>query len=429
MKLVLFTPVIKSSAIGRMACLVVRKLIANGHEIVIIRTEKEIYFSKPTHDFGLEFSSWQDVAKVKTLADKADALIYQIGDNYEFHHGCLEWLTQLPGIVCLHDFFLGHLFREWAEHNREKANAALRAWCKAEAPNQLFRHHNSETLIAETSETMPMTEWLCAMAQGLITHSSWGIERVLKSCPGPVQVVSLAYEAPTSLPMENRSTKDKLHILTIGNVNKNKRIESIITAIAKNRTLRKKSIYRLVGEISSKDRSKLSSLAKKHKVNLIISGQVEDAVLVNAIEQADVITCLRYPALEAASASAIEALLCGKLIIVTDNGFYREIPDSCAIKINPENEISEIQSIFMQYLDDPDPLYAIAKKGQEWARATFTADNYAQKLIEMAESTTRTKALINAINYFNKLLHGWGAQGELGKNYIIEPLSVFEGIS
>ncbi|MBA2657670.1 MAG: glycosyltransferase [Tatlockia sp.] len=428
MKLVFFTPVIKSSAIGRMACLIVRQLISDGHEVDLIRIENEIYFEKPTHDFGLNFTSWTNSAEIQRLSEGADALIYQIGDNYELHIGALEWLAKLPGIVCLHDFFLGNLFHKWAKFNRLNANAALRSWCGAENPNQLFRYTNSEDLIAGTLLSTPMTEWLCAMAQAVVTHSNWGIERVLNSCPGPVHVIPLAYDAP-KLPFKKTADKNKFEILTVGNVNKNKRIESIITAIGKNRQLRKNSLYRLVGEIPSQTRNKLAALAKKSRVNLVISGQVDDAILIQAIEQADVITCLRSPVLEASSASAIEAMLCGKPIIVTNHGFYSEIPDHCAIKINPDNEIAEIQSALTQFINDPEQLSTQGLRGQLWAKATFRVDNYAAKLIEIAESTTRTKVLIDAINYFNQLMHGWGVNTDLGRDYIMKPLSVFDNIA
>jgi glycosyltransferase involved in cell wall biosynthesis len=433
MKLMLFTPVIKTSAIGRMASLVVRKLRSYGHEIIVIRSENESFFNQPIHNFGVLPISWYEFSQINVLASSVDKVIYQIGDNFDFHQGCIPWLAQLSGVVCLHDFYLGNLFYLWGQTNRLEACSILNTWYGPEAAKQFFSYKNSETLIEGTREKYPMTEWICSMAQGVITHSNWGIERVLNSCPGPVRIVPLAYDAPHAKTLANdaiKAAKDKLHILTVGHVNKNKRAESVIRAIGKSRELHSKIIYQLAGYISPETRHKLTKLAKKQKVNLIISGEVSDSILAETINQADMVTCFRWPALEAASASTIEALLYGKPTMVITTGFYSEIPDNCTIKINPENEIVEIQRVLENLIKDPGYFSALGQEAQQWARQIFTADNYALKLSEVVLATTRTSVVTNAINSFSKIMHDWGANKELIANeYIIEPLTIFADIS
>lgn len=161
------------------------------------------------------------------------------------------------------------------------------------------------------------------------------LDRVLNSCSGPVYVVPLAYDAPNVEEMDFDIKKDKLYILTVGHVNTNKRAASVIKALGKSRSLSKKSVYQLIGSITSQMRKELTALAKKNKVDLIISGEVDNTILARAIVKADVVTCFRWPTLEAASASTIKALLYGKATVVTNAGFYSEIPDECTIKINP----------------------------------------------------------------------------------------------
>jgi glycosyltransferase involved in cell wall biosynthesis len=427
MKLMLFTPVVKSSAIGRMACLITQKLIAYGHEIVVVRTEEECFFNQPIHNFGTELVSWCEFERVNTLAQSADALIYQIGDNYGFHQGCIVWLEQLSGIVCLHDFFLGNLFHRWAQAHRPEADAILRNWYTPEVADQFFSYKNGESFIEGMHATSPMTEWICSMAQSTITHSDWGIERVLNSCAGQVRVVPLAYESKLIKNNVSTAKNDKLRILTVGHINKNKRAANVIRAIGKNRLLCKKVIYQLIGYITPETRAELSTLAKKQKVNLIISGEVDDAILIDALDQANVISCLRWPALEAASVSAIEALWYGKPTMVTSTGFYSQIPDECAIKINPENEISEIKTVLEKLQANPQHLKELGQCGQQWAMQTFTADNYALKLIEVVLVTIRTGITANSLNYFSKLMHAWGGNNELiDQKYLIEPLAIFD---
>ncbi|MBA3536109.1 MAG: glycosyltransferase family 4 protein [Tatlockia sp.] len=432
MKLMLFTPVIKTSAIGRMASLVARKLSSYGHEIIVIRSENESFFNQPIHNFGVLPISWYEFSQINEHASSVDKVIYQIGDNFDFHQGCIPWLAQLSGVVCLHDFYLGNLFYLWGQTNRLEACSILNAWYGSEAAKHFFSYKNSETLIEGTLEKYPMTEWICSLAEAVITHSNWGIERVLKSCPGPVRVVPLPYDAPHAKTSENyttEATKDKLRILTVGHVNKNKRTESVIKAIGKSRELRSKIVYQLAGYVSSETEYKLSKLAKKQKVNLIVSGVVSDSILAEAINQADMISCFRWPALEAASASTIEALLYGKPTMVINTGFYSEIPDNFTIKINPENEINEIQKVLENLIKDPGYYRALGQQAQLWAMQVFSADNYVLKLSEVVLTTTRTSVVTEAINTFSKIMYNWGNEGELiGKEYIIKPLTVFSEV-
>ena len=412
MKIVLFTPTIKMSAIGRMACLVTHELLAQGHEVAVVRTEDEAFLDKPTHDFGVELISRHDSDQIVSLANQADALIYQVGDNYPFHRGCLEWLPRLPGIVCLHDFFLAHLFYDWSQGRRQEADMILRAWYGDEISRRFFSYQDGKTFIEGTRDTSPMTEWMCSMAHGVITHSSWGINRVLNACPGPVYVAPLAYDAPENIAANgciHSSNNAQFRILTIGHINPNKRAASVIRAIGNSPLLRQRSTYRLVGNIRPETIHELSALARNLGVNLVISGEVDDVTLAHAVEQADVISCLRWPSLEAASASAIEAMLYGKPIVVTDTGFYRELPDECVKKIDPNNEIDSLQSTLEQFFRDLELRHTLGIQGQQWAKSTFTPENYARKLIDIADSVNKAKPMVAAANYFVDVMNRWGA--------------------
>lgn len=430
MNLVIFTPAIKASAIGRMAALVTRALTVQEHEVTVVRTENENLFHRDTHDFGVTVLSWSDSARLTEAVQRADTVIYQIGDNYEFHQGGLHCLPSLPGLVCLHDFYLGNLFYGWAQSRRADADAILRTWYGDDIACRFFGFANSEAFIENTCNVSPMTEWICSMAQGVITHSGWGCERVLNSCPGPVRVVPLVYDAPGASTSGNRSQpvdNESLWILTIGHINPNKRVESVIRAIGDSLLLRQRVIYRLVGHVEPEVVNSLSTLARNLGVRLVISGEVDDVTLSQAIATSDVISCLRWPSLEAASASAIEAMLYGKPVIVTDTGFYAEIPDQYVLKISPDNEIGDLQSVLKSLLNDESRRKSIGAQGQQWALQTFTAENYACELTDAVEQMLKSRPTLNAVDYFCKVMHQWSENDALlNIKEIMQPLRIFE---
>lgn len=427
MNIVLFTPVLEASAIGRMARLVARKLMEYGHHVVIVRTEGTAYFSAASHDFGAEIVAWNDVARVLHICNTSDVLIYQIGDNFEYHQGALEWLPSFPGIVCLHDFYLGHLFHGWSHWHPREGAAVLKAWYGDELATRFFTYQDSHALIEGTCQQAPLTEWICSQASAVVSHSSWGLKRVMAACPGPVYVVPLAYEAPPLPAIDGNASRSRFNVLTFGHINSNKRAASVVRAIGANALLREHVAYRLVGEIEPQMNAELSALANEHGVNLTISGAATQADLAQALADADLVTCLRWPSLEAASASAIEAMRCGKPVIVTDTGFYSEIPDDCVKKIDPQNESDSLLSAMETLYHDPVLRRSLGAAAQQWADANFTADNYVNMLLQVAASASRDHPVIAAANYFTGVLGAWGASDEvLRLGATLQPMRFFD---
>lgn len=429
MNLVMFTPAIRTSAIGRVAALVTCALASQGHEVTVVRTESENLLHTETHDFGATVLPWNDAVKLAKALQLSDTFIFQIGNSYEFHQGGLHWLESLPGLVCLHDFYLGHLFLGWAQSRQSEAEFVLRSWYGDDAAARFFGYSNSNDFIEGTRDVSPMTEWICSLAHGVITHSNWGCQRVLNSCPGPVRVVPLAYNAPGASAFRNIqvSTGENLQLLTIGHVNSNKRVESVIQAIGNSSLLRQRVVYRLVGLINPETVNSISALARKHGVRLLISGEVDELTLSQAIAESDAVSCLRWPCLEAASASAIEAMLHGKPAIVTDTGFYSELPDSCVLKISVGNEIGDLQSALEGLIDDRAHGALIGAQAQHWASQTFTAENYAREVIDMSWQTLTMKPVLDAVGYFCGVLNRWSAAPEhLDFEQLTGSLDIFE---
>ncbi|RQX84319.1 glycosyltransferase family 1 protein [Burkholderia anthina] len=430
MRVLFFTPGIQRSAIGRMASLVVRELMIQGHEVTIVRTESPRFRDEQTHEFGTSVLMWNEFENVRQNLTATDLCMYQVGDNHELHEGCLHWMPIAPGIICLHDFFVGHLFCGWASSRPLEAKTVVRHWYGDAVAARFFNYASSDAFIDETSDAAPMTEWISAMALGVVTHSAWGCDRVLAACPGPVSVIPLPYDAPASDVESQPPHRDaaRMQVLTIGHVNPNKRVKSVIKAIGSNSALRNSITYKLVGHIQPEKVLSLSRLARSHGVNLVIAGEVDDSVLAEAIAESDVVSCLRWPTLEAASASAIEAMLYGKAVICTDAGFYSEIPDECIFKVSVENEIRDIASCLTQLIHNRQQITMTGEKARQWASATFSAAAYAQSLMEMARRVLVAKPVLDACRSFSEISDRWSSTGVIPlREADLVALQIFQG--
>ena len=382
MKLVVFTPALKASAIGRSAALVTKALVEQGHHVIVVRSEAPEFLDRESHNFHTVLIPWAHGMKVEDAVRWADTIVYHIGDNYAYHIGSIEWIRRWPGIVCLHDFYLGHLFFGWAQGRKNAAYDVLTKLYGAEIAKSFMAYNDGYKLLKAMHDKAPLTEWIAGQAAGVIAHSSWGIKRVKAACRGPVVTAGLPYDAP-ALPSATQTNK-RFEVLTIGHANPNKRCETIIRAIGANPFLKANTTYRMVGAIEPGMQNYLRHVAWELKVDLECNGPVNDNDLMKAIARADVVTCLRWPSLESASASAIEAMLYGKAIIVTNTGFYREIPDKCALKVDPDNEFRDVLFGLNRLRTDATLRESMGQAAQEWARETFSADKYATAIVDMA---------------------------------------------
>lgn len=430
MNLTLFSPVSQRSAIARASALVVRALGARGHQVTIVRTEDSRYVDSPTHAFDVELVRWDDAARVEREIRSCDAVIHQVGNSYEFHRGSLEWLPESAGVVCLHDYFLGHLFWGWAEGRRARAAAVLRTWYRPEVADRYFSFQSPAEFIEGTHQAAPMVEWVASMADAILTHSSWGLDRVLTACGGPVDVVPLPYDAPgaAGAPLESSRAGGPFTIVTVGHINPNKCVERVIQAIAASPVLRSRCEYRLIGRIEPATHRELSALASGLDVRLVIGGEVNDRSLELAVRQADLVCCLRLPALEAASASAIESMLYGKPIVVMDVGFFRELPDDCVRKVSPGSGLAGIRRELEHLLQHGDERRAMGARAAAWASATFSPDRYADALAAICERASSCAPAMSAVRAFTEALVGWGAsEQERANRHTLDPLRILEG--
>jgi glycosyltransferase involved in cell wall biosynthesis len=418
MKLVMFTPASHTSAIGRVAVSVIRALRLNGHDVRVVVTD----FDDPrdTHLYDCQTLSWRDDPSVVEAALQADICVYQVGDNFPFHAGAVRWMSDLPGVVCLHDYFVGHLFDAWCHANGLDGDTVVRAWYGAAVARRLASADPMD--LAERARLAPMTEWICAQAIGVLTHSRWVVETVTRACPGPVRSVPLPYEL-RRVPVEPSASRPGMfRLLTVGHMNSNKRVASVIRAVGSDEKLRQRVVYTLVGTISPVNAQHIQALAEAEGVEVVLVNDATDADVAGALAEAHCVVALRWPCLEAASASAIEGMLAGKPTLVTRFGFYDEIPDECVLKIDHAREVDDVRTALRLLIDDPDTRLRIGTTAREHALRHHRPEPYAAELVELAREALLVAAPLEVVRRTTAMLYAWGGNGDVGDEFVFGPL-------
>jgi len=428
MRIVFFTPIVQSSAIAKYSLYLVDELIKKGHDVIVIRTELEEYFQKPTYKFNTLWIDWNKKFIVEDKIVNSDILIYQIGDCYLYHKGALEYLKKYRGIIILHDYYLKNLFNGWALENQKESLEILKFFY-SDKEHQDYPS-DSTKFKDDYSEQHYLTEWICSMSLGVLTHSSQLIQKVLDSAPGPVVVSKLPYlmnEGSISNNISiNKIEKSKLDLLTFGNININKRVKSVISAIGKNYKLKNNIRYHLAGEITSNIKEEVLCLAKQYNIDLVIHGYLDDESLIKLKCEADAISCLRFPVLEAASATVIESMFLGKPIIVTDHGHYSELPDDLVFKISINNEVDDIENFLLMLIQKKINAQIICNKLREYVLYNHSLSNYVEDIFLLIDLVNQSKSIFKSVSYFNMLIYRWEVPPELIKDsHFISKIKIF----
>ena len=99
-----------------------------------------------------------------------DRVIYHIG-NSSFHRHMVPLIKEVPGIVVLHDFFLGHL-RTYLQYKRIIRNDWINALYKSHGYKALHYFYNSESL-RDVRMKYPVNKDILDHSLGVIVHSEY----------------------------------------------------------------------------------------------------------------------------------------------------------------------------------------------------------------------------------------------------------------
>jgi len=391
MRIAWFTPMSQESAIGRFSVAVAASLTKLADvEICYFDADRIRETVVPTRRF-------QSSKSVTTATlSSYDVVVYNFGNYLPFHREIFLLSRQWPGVCILHDFVMHHFFAAYhLDYLRDPAS---------------YKHLMETTYgpaapvtgrVWETDEVVrfPLFEEVTRCALGIITHSEFFKQRVEACFAGPVVRIPLAYDAGTNRPEISRQQlgvkDDQILIVTIGHVNPNKQIERVIDAISRLGAASPPIVYAILGPALPDYERKLKAAAKARGLtdSIRFLGQVPDELLSGYLSAADICINLRFPAMEGASASVIEEMLFGKPVIVTNTGFFAELPDDCVVKVRADRD-ADLTSALKELVDDESARKRIGALAQVFAENEFHADKYASKFMDFLWDVRSARPLL-----------------------------------
>jgi glycosyltransferase involved in cell wall biosynthesis len=287
-----------------------------------------------------------------------DAVLYHLGNN-PAHAGAYRALQRVPGLVVLHDASLAHLVIH-ATHMAGRTDrffAELRVLHGDGAAEAVRRHFYIGEPAPWDVEPLrfPLLGRALGCARAVLVHSRFAAAEVRRAAPGlPVEVVEHhAFPPPAAPPPAPAVAGTPVVFCTAGYLTPAKHIDLVLAALAKI-SARVPFRYRLVGAVAPR---------------FALYGQVRDRGLLDHVEQvgrvskerlyaelaaADVCVNLRHPTSGETSGIVQRALAAGRPVVVSDVGWFAELPDACAAKVPPgEGEVPALAALLEALARDP----------------------------------------------------------------------------
>jgi glycosyltransferase involved in cell wall biosynthesis len=175
-----------------------------------------------------------------------------------------------------------------------------------------------------------------------------------------------------------------------GHLNESKRIPQLLEAFAHVRIRHPRARLLLVGPSSPGfDLDGRIARLGLPRDGVVHEGYVEERRLWKLMGACDAIVALRHPTMGETSGSVVRGLSLGKPVVVSDVGWFAELPDNAVLKVAPGGE-AEIKALAgaLERLADPATREALATAAKKLVerehRLDLVAANYAAALAEAA---------------------------------------------
>lgn len=326
------------------------------------------------------------VAEQGKRAPQADVALYHLGNDPDAHGWILDALYERPGVVVLHEYVLHHLIAGTTigrGKGRDYLDAMERELGVAGRLLGLGVLDNLLPLLWETQpERFPLSGVVLDQATGLIVHSNYVAERARAAgYDGPLWRIPHPVWPMGAVQPATDVSGDPL-IGCFGFLNMNKRIPQLLEAFASFRRTRPGARLLLAGGSGERFdiERRLERLGLTEGVERM--DYVPEERMWSLMAACDVLVNLRYPTMGETSGSVIRALALGQPLLVSDVGWFSELPGEAVLKVPVDDyEVATIEAALGVAVDHGATLGAAARSYVEREHALpAVADAYARAL-------------------------------------------------
>jgi len=340
-----------------------------------------------------------DVAKRGGRA-RGDVALYHLGNNPDAHGWILERLRADPGVVVLHDFVLHHLIAGMTLGRKDGPSYLAALERDGGVAARLLGLGVIDGCIPPLWEVRPEDFPLCDAAldnaTGVIVHSRYVGDRVReRGYAGPVwHVPHPAWPAPA---IEPERPEGEPVFGAFGNLNASKRVGQLLDGFARFHERQPSATLVIVGAAAPGLDLDLRIEAAGLYGAVGWDDYVDEHRLWALMAGVDAVVSLRSPTMGETSGTVIRALTLAKPLIVSDVGWFAELPDDAAFKVAPDEHEAEAVADALERLNDPATREAMGTAARALAESDHALDHVADLYLAALEEAAGGEAVRDAV--------------------------------
>ncbi len=319
--------------------------------------------------------------------DSFDFVLYNFGNNPEYHGYMYTLLKEHPGYIILHDFSLYYLMTEMYQKENcffqkvyqlegPQAIRAIRNSIKSAKINNLLEHKNLSSLL-------PLNQEVLQMAQGVFVHSYY-TERMVRQINPDIKTckINLVQEIPEKNDncFHPAAISKGFCLGSLGFIAPSKQNHLICEAVCQYNTGASSPItYFMIGE-GDYVNSYLGKYIRK-------TGFLDNDDYFRSLQKCNLILNLRYPYGGESSATVLQAMAYGKPCVVTDIGWFSELPDDCVIKVSKDITSDELAEKLEEWVNGD--LHLIGERARKYIEEAFSPYQIARKIDDFMKKSVK----------------------------------------
>ncbi len=333
-----------------------------------------------------------------------DLALYQLG-NSPAHAYIYQRALREAGVIVLHDLVLHHLVA-WLTLNHGDRDGYIKAMREAysERGAQLAER---EVLGLEALNRFefPLSERVIQNARGVIAHSQYVANAVRKFAP-QIPVAIIPHEMPNMALVSQHDARAQLHlphdallIGSFGNLGPTKRTTILFDGYRAARKHFPNARLLLVGAASPNFdvEGLLKVFGLREAVDVI--GHVPFDAFHAYIAAMDVCVNLRYPTAGETSGAVLRMMAQGKAVIVSRVGWFAELPNDAAAKIDVDVLETEMLRVMLErLLIDKELRAALGANARGYVEQNCAVADAARAYADFLQSVIEGRA--ESKNYF-----------------------------
>lgn len=322
--------------------------------------------------------------------DSYDHILYNFGNNPEYHSYMYEMIERNPGYVILHEYVLFYLtVGYYKDKNLFQKIFELEGNSGIQIVKASLRKNKNKNLLdhKEIAALLPMNKEVLNAAKGIFVHSNYTKQQILKGDSTYTKEVNvIPFVKMMDLNGEEEKQKDFLRayfhlepdariIASAGYIGKTKQNRLICEMVKKYNKMHKDPIYYvMIGQGNYVD-----DMLDKH---IIKTGFLDNDEFKAALACVDLLFNLRKPYQGESSGPLIQSMSLGIPAVVSDVGWFSELPDDSVIKVSEDVTVDDLLKVME---DDMiwNRLHQIGVNAKRYVEAECDAKNIAWKIYDV----------------------------------------------